>query len=37
MKIEYVKIDENHGVITVDVEEKDYADNVKKQLKEIGK
>ena len=35
--VSLAECDENHGVITVDVEEKDYADNVKKQLKEIGK
>ena len=37
MKIDYAKIDEVNGEITVTLEEKDYADKVKKQLKEIGK
>ena len=37
MKIEYAKIDNVHGEITMVVEESDYADKVKKQLKEIGK
>lgn len=37
MKIEYAKVDDVNGVITMVVEESDYADQVKKQLKEIGK
>lgn len=37
MKIDYAKIDEVNGEITVTLEEKDYADKVKKQLKEISK
>lgn len=37
MKVDYAKIDEVNGEITVTLEEKDYADKVKKQLKEIGK
>lgn len=37
MKIDYAKIDDVNGEITVTLEEKDYADKVKKQLKEIGK
>lgn len=37
MKIEYAKVDDVNGVITMVVEESDYADLVKKQLKEIGK
>lgn len=37
MKIDYARIDEVNGEITVTLEEKDYADKVKKQLKEIGK
>ena len=37
MKIEYSKIDDVNGVITMVVEENDYAENVKKQLKELGK
>lgn len=37
MKIDYSKIDNNHGEIILVVEKNDYADAVKKQLKEIGK
>ena len=37
MKVDYAKIDDVNGEITVTLEEKDYADKVKKQLKEIGK
>ena len=37
MKIDYAKINDVTGEITMVVEESDYADLVKKQLKEIGK
>lgn len=37
MKIDYSKINDVIGEITMVVEESDYADKVKKQLKEIGK
>ena len=37
MNVTYDKLDNVNGVITVTIEEKDYADKVKKQLKEIGK
>lgn len=37
MKIDYQKIDDVNGEITFTVEENDYSDKVKKQLKEIGK
>lgn len=37
MNIEFKKIDNVNGELTVTLEEKDYADKVKKQLKEIGK
>lgn len=37
MKIDYVKLNDVTGEITMVVEEKDYAEKVKKQLKEIGK
>lgn len=37
MKIDYAKINNVTGEITMVVEESDYADKVKKQLKEIGK
>lgn len=37
MKIDYSKISDVLGEITIVVEESDYADKVKKQLKEIGK
>ena len=37
MDVKYEKIDAVRGEITVNIEEKDYAAEVKKQLKEIGK
>lgn len=37
MKIDYAKLSDVLGEITMVVEESDYAENVKKQLKEIGK
>lgn len=37
MKIDYAKIDDVNGEITVTLEEKDYADKVKKELKNIAK
>lgn len=37
MKIEYSKLSDVLGEITMVVEESDYADKVKKELKEIGK
>ncbi len=37
MNIEFAKIDDVNGEITVTLEEKDYADKVKKQLKDIAK
>lgn len=37
MNVNYEKLDDVHGIITVTIEEKDYADKVKKQLKEISK
>lgn len=37
MKVDYAKIDEVNGEITVTLEEKDYADKVKKQSKRSGK
>ncbi len=37
MNVNYAKIDDVNGRLTVTVEESDYADKVKKQLKEIGK
>lgn len=37
MNVNYEKLDNVNGVITVTLEEKDYADKVSKQLKEIGK
>ncbi len=37
MKIDYAKLNDVTGEITMVVEESDYADLVKKQLKEIGK
>lgn len=37
MKIDYAKIDDVNGEIVITLEEKDYADKVKKQLKEIAK
>lgn len=37
MKVEFRKLDNVNGELTVTLEEKDYSDKVKKQLKEIGK
>lgn len=37
MKIDYVKEDDVNGVVTVTIEEKDYAGDVAKELKKIGK
>ncbi len=37
MNVNYAKLDNVSGEITVTLEEKDYADKVSKQLKEIGK
>lgn len=37
MNVNYEKLDNVTGVITIDLEEKDYADKVSKQLKEIGR
>lgn len=37
MNVNYTKLDNVRGEITVTLEEKDYADKVKKQLKEISK
>ena len=37
MNIDFKKLDNVNGELTVTLEEKDYADKVKKQLKEIGK
>ena len=37
MNVEFKKLDNVNGELTVTLEEKDYADKVKKQLKEIGK
>ncbi|MDE5807359.1 MAG: trigger factor [Muribaculaceae bacterium] len=37
MKVDYAKIDDVNGIVTITLEEKDYADKVKKELKEIGK
>lgn len=37
MNVNYAKLDNVNGEITVAIEEKDYADKVKKQLKEISK
>lgn len=37
MKIDYAKIDDVNGEITVTLEEKDYADKVEKELKKISK
>lgn len=37
MKIEFEKLDEVNGVITVEVDEKDYAEDVKKELKKVSK
>lgn len=37
MNVDYKKLDNVNAELTVTLEEKDYADKVKKQLKEIGK
>ncbi|MBD5206818.1 MAG: trigger factor [Bacteroidales bacterium] len=37
MKVDYAKIDDVNGQITITLEENDYSDKVKKELKEIGK
>lgn len=37
MNVNYAKIDDVRGELTVTIEEKDYSDKVKKQLKEITK
>lgn len=37
MNVNYEKLDNVTGKLTVTLEEKDYADNVKKQLKELGR
>lgn len=37
MNVEFKKLDNVNGELTVTLEEKDYADKVKKQLKNIGK
>ncbi len=37
MNVTFEKIDDVNGVITVAIEEKDYADQIKKQLKDIAK
>ena len=37
MNVEFKKLDNVNGELTITLEEKDYADKVKKQLKEIGK
>lgn len=37
MNVKFEKIDAVRAEITVNIEEKDYADDVKKQLREIGK
>lgn len=37
MKIDYAQINDVTGELTITVEESDYAEKVKKQLKEIGK
>lgn len=37
MDVKFVKLDNVTGEITITIEEKDYAEKVKKQLKEIGK
>lgn len=37
MNVEFKKLDNVNGELTVTLEEKDYAEKVKKQLKEIGK
>ncbi|MCH5229010.1 MAG: trigger factor [Muribaculaceae bacterium] len=37
MNIDFKKLDNVNGELTITLEEKDYADKVKKQLREIGK
>ena len=37
MKVDYAKIDDVNSIVTITIEENDYADKVKKELKEIGK
>lgn len=37
MNVEFAKIDDVNGELTVTIEEKDYSEKIKKQLKEIGK
>lgn len=37
MNVNYEKLDNVNGIVTVTIGEQDYADAVKKQLKEIGK
>lgn len=37
MNVNYEKLDAVRGQLTLTIEEKDYADDVKKQLKEIGR
>lgn len=37
MNVEFQKVDDVHGIITVTVGQADYADTVKKELKNIGK
>lgn len=37
MNVTFEKIDDVNGVLTVSIEEKDYADQVKKQIKDIAK
>lgn len=37
MNVEFQKVDDVHGIITVTVRQADYADTVKKELKNIGK
>lgn len=37
MNVEFQKVDDVHGIITVTIGQADYADTVKKELKNIGK
>lgn len=37
MNVNFEKLDNVHGMLTVTLEEKDYADKIKKQLKEISR
>ena len=37
MNVNFEKLDNVHGQLTVTIEEKDYADKIKKQLKEISR